>query len=144
MKRGQILQDVCFRMAMQQRLPLDEVRLQCIRMKLRTFLPCFVCADVFQLSTSDLCFTVLKFIPLLADEECCAQLDEINFSSNLPVVIVDTMGVTPNRNKDKIPAILCTCGSPKHGDYAGNVTFNIRGGVDSRELSSSSSTVFLT
>ena len=66
-----------------------------------------------------------------ADEECCAELQTIGFASNLPVVIVDTGGTVPDRTK--IIADICTCDSPKHGDYAGNVTFHVRGGIDSRK-----------
>ncbi|KAK9802916.1 hypothetical protein WJX73_006542 [Symbiochloris irregularis] len=69
-------------------------------------------------------------ISIDAAADCCTRLQAIGFDSNLPVVIVDTRGVIPSR--DKIRADLCTCGSPEHGDYAGNVRFNIRGGQNSQ------------
>ncbi len=66
------------------------------------------------------------------DQACCAELTDISFSSNLPVVIVNTGGVTPSRTK--ITAELCTCsmGLKHGGDFSGNVTVHVKGGTDTR------------
>ena len=66
-----------------------------------------------------------------ADEECCGQLSAIAFSSNLPVVIIDTFGVPLTRNK--VNASLCTCSTLPKGDYNGDVKVSLRGGDNTRE-----------
>ena len=66
-----------------------------------------------------------------ADEECCGRLEDINFSSNLPVVIVDTDGVGLTR--DKVNASLCTCSTLPKGDYNGQVQISLRGGDNTRK-----------
>ena len=68
---------------------------------------------------------------VVADEECCGRLADINFSSNLPVVIVDTYGVGLTR--DKVNASLCTCSTLSKGDYNGEVQVSLRGGDNTRK-----------
>ena len=69
---------------------------------------------------------------LFADEACCDQLAALqpSFSSNLPVVIIDTFGVQLTR--DKVNASLCTCSTLHKGDYAGEVEVSLRGGQTTR------------
>ena len=69
-----------------------------------------------------------------AGTACCAKLAAAKFSSNLPVLIVDTGGKQFDRSisKDKLPVKVCSCGAPPPGqDYAYNVEMSYRGGVNS-------------
>ena len=68
---------------------------------------------------------------MTADGACCAMLAAINFSSNLPAVVVNTDGATVTRTASN--SSLCTCSQGlKHGDFSGEVAIKIRGGTDSR------------
>lgn len=58
---------------------------------------------------------------------CCERLDEIGFSSNLPVIIIDDLGTPITAANEKTPIELCTCGSPNGEDYNGNAKARIRG-----------------
>ena len=66
-----------------------------------------------------------------ADQACCDQLAGIGFASNLPVVIIDTLGVQLTR--DKVNASLCTCSDLPKGDYSGDIETSLRGGENTRE-----------
>lgn len=72
-----------------------------------------------------------------AGTACCAKLAAAKFSSNLPVLIVDTGGKQFDRSiaKAKLPVNVCSCGAPSPGqDYAYNVEMSYRGGVNSSAL----------
>eukprot|EP00884_Botryococcus_braunii_P020799 jgi/Botrbrau1/7402/Bobra.0112s0003.1 len=65
------------------------------------------------------------------DPICCGMLQSINFTSNLPVVIIDTYRQLVNRTK--IPASLCSCSTGmKGGDYRGPVKMKERGGINTQ------------
>ena len=71
----------------------------------------------------------------IADTACCAKLTAAKFSSNIPVLVLDTDGqALVGRNKTN--ATLCTCGAGNlpGGDYDGPVSIHYRGGVDTSAL----------
>ena len=66
-----------------------------------------------------------------ADETCCALLRDIDFSTNLPVVIVDTNA--RNVTRRATDSAICTCSQGlEKGDVNTTVGFRIRGGTNSR------------
>lgn len=67
-----------------------------------------------------------------ADAKCCAKLAAIKFTSNLPVVIVDSG--SNNITRTARPASLCTCSQGLvKGDVNATVDFRLRGGTNSRK-----------
>lgn len=65
-------------------------------------------------------------------QPCCDLLAEIGFTSNLPVIILDTQG-SEIVDEPKIPGIICTCGSPGE-DINELMGIEIRGSTSARDF----------
>ncbi|PRW56820.1 spore coat [Chlorella sorokiniana] len=59
---------------------------------------------------------------------CCEQLAAIGFSSNLPVVVLDTAGQPLDTKGKDVPVRMCTCNSGQpFKDYEGLASASVRG-----------------
>lgn len=65
---------------------------------------------------------------------CCELLSSIGFTSNLPVTVIDTSGVTIP-DPVKVTARLCTCGAPggPQKDVDSDILIEIRGSTSARD-----------
>ena len=50
--------------------------------------------------------------PLVGPADCCMLLQGLNFSSNLPVVIIDTRSKWVVEKHANVKSLMCTCGAP--------------------------------
>lgn len=70
---------------------------------------------------------------IYAGDYCCSKLRDINFQTNLPVVIVTTNGKNVTREEGRL-ADICTCSTGlEKGDVNMTAGFRVRGGTDSRK-----------
>ncbi|KAJ9505856.1 hypothetical protein QJQ45_026729, partial [Haematococcus lacustris] len=68
---------------------------------------------------------------------CCALLAGIGFRSNLPVVVVQTSGLTLVQIRNDVDARLCTCGAPGE-DYDGAASVKWRGSSSAVQMNKKS------
>ncbi|GMH37756.1 hypothetical protein BSKO_05629 [Bryopsis sp. KO-2023] len=78
----------------------------------------------------------VQSVPASGSVDCCSLLASIGFSSELPVIVLDSQG-NDIPDEPKINGLMCTCGAPG-GDVNGPMGIEIRGSTSARDFSKKS------